>query len=142
MRALIIASLALLRAARCFAQSGAQSGSALAAIEKLDQRDAQAAKIDDVETLVSLWTDDGVLLQPFSDAVVGKAAIERVLRQQKQASEQARFKTIAYDEDWTEHKNCRRQRTGMGFDYRADPIAKREDSSGEGVSAPHPCSSN
>ena len=45
-----------------------------------------------------------MLLQPFSDPVVGKAAIENLLREQKQASEHAQFKTVAYDEDWTEHK--------------------------------------
>ena len=36
----------------------------IAAIIALEQRDAAAANINDVETLVSLWTPDGVLLHP------------------------------------------------------------------------------
>ena len=104
MRSLIVCSIAWALGLTPVAQSGSNGKSDLAAIESFDQRDAAAAKIDDVDTLISLWTNDGVLLQPFSDPVVGKAAIEKLLRQQKQASEQAQFKTLAYDEDWSERK--------------------------------------
>jgi len=104
MRSLIFGSIALILGLMPFVQSDSNGKSDLAAIENFDQSDAAAAKIDDVDALISLWTDDGVLLQPFSDPVVGKAAIENLFRQQKQASQQAQFKTLAYDENWTERK--------------------------------------
>ena len=104
MRSLIVGSIALVLGLTPVARSDSNGKSDLATIESFDQRDAAAAKIDDVDTLISLWSNDGVLLQPFSDPVVGKAAIENLLREQKQASEHAQFKTVAYDEDWTEHK--------------------------------------
>ncbi len=72
----------------------------LAAIIALEHRDAEAAKINDVETLVSLWTDDGVLLQPRSEPVVGIAAIRQLLKQEKERS--ANVATLRYDENWKE----------------------------------------
>lgn len=104
MQSLIVGSIALVLGLTPVAQSGSNGKSDLAAIESFDQCDAAAAKIDDADTLISLWTKNGVLLQPFSDPVVGKAAIEKLLRQQKQASEQAHFKTVAYDEERSERK--------------------------------------
>jgi uncharacterized protein (TIGR02246 family) len=104
MRLPLLASFLLFFCSTSFAYSRPARESDLAAIKDLDRRDAAAAKLDDVDTLVSLWTDDGVLLQPFSDPVIGKEAIQKRLRQQKQMSEQSQFKTLAYDEDWTERK--------------------------------------
>lgn len=72
----------------------------LAAIIALEHRDAEAAKINDVETLVSLWTDDGVLLQPRSEPVVGTTAIRQHLETEKQRS--ADVITLRYDENWKE----------------------------------------
>lgn len=72
----------------------------LAAIVALEHRDDEASKINDVDVLVSLWTEDGVLLQPRSQAAVGIGAIRQVLEQQKQQS--ASISTLAYDEDWKE----------------------------------------
>jgi uncharacterized protein (TIGR02246 family) len=74
----------------------------IAAIIALEQRDAAAAKVNDVGTLVSLWTEDGVLLQPRSEPVVGIAAIRQVLEQQKQQS--AMIVTLAYLENWKERR--------------------------------------
>jgi hypothetical protein len=54
-----------------------------AAIIALEQRDAPAAKVNDVETLVSLWTTDDVLLQPKSKPVVGISAIRQTLETQR-----------------------------------------------------------
>jgi uncharacterized protein (TIGR02246 family) len=73
-----------------------------AAIIALEHRDAEAAKINDVETLVSLWTEDGVLLQPRSEPVVSAAAIRKLLEQQKQQS--AGITTLAYQENWKERR--------------------------------------
>lgn len=70
------------------------------AIEELDRKDIAASKKDDVDALLALWTEDGVLLQPGSAPVVGKAAIREVLLQQQQLA--AQVQTMAYDEKWDE----------------------------------------
>jgi uncharacterized protein (TIGR02246 family) len=70
------------------------------AIKELDQKDIAASKKNDVDALVALWTDDGVLLQPGAAAVVGKEAIRKLLLQQQQQA--AHVETIAYDEKWNE----------------------------------------
>jgi ketosteroid isomerase-like protein len=72
----------------------------LAAIIALERRDADAAKINDVDTLVSLWTEDGVLLQPRSEPVIGITAIRQLLEQEKQRS--ANITTVRYEENWKE----------------------------------------
>ncbi len=74
----------------------------LAAIQKLEQTDAAAAKINDVETLSSLWTDDGVLVQPMTAPLLGKSAIHDLLAKQKHMS--TSITILAYDEDWKERK--------------------------------------
>jgi uncharacterized protein (TIGR02246 family) len=83
-------------------KSADPSAQEIAAIIALEQRDAAAAKVNDVETLVSLWTEDGVLLQPRSEPVVGIAAIRQLLEQQKQQS--AMIVTLAYLESWKERR--------------------------------------
>jgi uncharacterized protein (TIGR02246 family) len=72
----------------------------LRAIQELERQDAEAARTNDVDALVSLWTDDGVLLQPGSAPVIGKDAIRLVLEQQKHQA--AQVETVAYQEDWKE----------------------------------------
>lgn len=79
---------------------GNHDASDLANLVELERRDAQAAKINDVETLVSLWTDDGVLLMPGSDPIIGKPAIREILEKQKTQS--MAIQTISYNEDWPE----------------------------------------
>src|SRR5690242_19196798 len=69
MRLPLLASFLLFFCSTSLAYSRPARESDLAAIKDLDRRDAAAAKLDDVDTLVSLCTDDGVLLQPFSDPV-------------------------------------------------------------------------
>lgn len=71
-----------------------------AAIQEMEHRDIEASKINDVETLVSLWTEDGVLIQPGTNPLVGKPAIRAALEQQKQ--QMGPVQTVAYDETWNE----------------------------------------
>lgn len=71
-----------------------------ARIRELEQKDVGASKKNDVETLVSLWTDDGVLLQPGLAPVVGKEAIRNLLLQQQPQA--ARVETTSYEEKWNE----------------------------------------
>ena len=51
--------------------AAAQNASDLAAIEKLHEKDLAAAKIGDIATLATLWTDDAVALPPGEPPVVG-----------------------------------------------------------------------
>lgn len=85
------------------ADSNSQSDSdsiAGAHIRELEQKDIAASKKNDVEALVALWTDDGVLLQPGIAPVVGKEAIRKVLLEQQRQS--ARVQTTSYEENWKE----------------------------------------
>lgn len=47
-----------------------------AAINKLHRVDQKASMAQDFETLLSLWTDDGVMLPPDGEAVMGREAIK------------------------------------------------------------------
>lgn len=79
-----------------------QDTNELAKIIQLEQRDAEASRLNNVETLVSLWTDDAVLLMPAADPVIGKPSIRRLLEAQKQQS--GGIQTLSYDENWTERR--------------------------------------
>ena len=85
-----------------YAAATKQDESDMAKIVSLEQRDAEAARVNDVDALVSLWTDDGVLMMPGSDPVIGKPAIRKVLETQKEQS--TKIQTVVYTEDWTERR--------------------------------------
>jgi hypothetical protein len=72
------------------------------AIRRLDEQDAATAMGDDVNSLAESWTEDGVLVQPFSKPVTGKVALRELFEQQKNQS--AQVKTLAYEEDWKERR--------------------------------------
>jgi ketosteroid isomerase-like protein len=91
--------------ALCCAPSWAQTKTELAAIQKLERTDAAAAKINDVETLTSLWSEDGVLIQPATPPVVGRPAIHDTLAKQKEMS--SKVEVVAYDEDWQDRQISR-----------------------------------
>lgn len=78
-----------------------------AAINKLHRLDQKASLNQDFDTLISLWTDDAVMLPPDSDPVVGKEAIERRIREWEAASEGTRmlkyehvFEELHLEADW------------------------------------------
>ncbi len=71
-----------------------------AAIQEMEHRDIEASEINDVETLASLWTEDGVLIQPGTNPLVGKPAIRAALDQQQR--QMGPVQTVAYDEKWNE----------------------------------------
>ena len=56
-----------------------QQKSRMDAIEELRQKDIAASKAFNVDRLVSLWTEDGILIPPGTDVVRGKAAIRDML---------------------------------------------------------------
>jgi ketosteroid isomerase-like protein len=82
--------IALLNVAGCKSntegdgQAPAAPSADLEAIKLLHQKDAEASKKWDVDTLVSLWTDDVVSLFPEMKPVVGKEANRNLLLRLKQ----------------------------------------------------------
>jgi ketosteroid isomerase-like protein len=58
----------------------------LEAIRRLHERDAAAAKIGDVKTLVGLWTLDGVAMPPGEPPVKGIDALQKWLEKSNEAS--------------------------------------------------------
>jgi uncharacterized protein (TIGR02246 family) len=72
----------------------------LAAISALSQRDIAACMKNDVDALCSLWTEDGVLLMPGAQPLVGRKAICGMLQEQKAHSPGSI--TTDYTEDWEE----------------------------------------
>jgi len=79
---------ALLMACQSVKESGGRMTSTadLKAIERLHGQDMAAAKVWDVETLVSLWTDDIVTLPPDGPPVIGKEANRSALMKMREAS--------------------------------------------------------
>ena len=100
----VLAITFLLPGASCSAQSNAdraaQEHRNAEAIDMLSQKDIAACMKDDVDTLCSLWTDDGVLLMPGAPPLVGKKAICGMLQEQKAHANGS--KTTGYTEDWNE----------------------------------------
>jgi uncharacterized protein (TIGR02246 family) len=54
----------------------------IAAIEKLHEIDMAAAKIHDINTLITLMTDDGILLPPGQEPIRGRDAIWKFMKEQ------------------------------------------------------------
>lgn len=69
----------------------------LKAIEKLHQQDVAATLSGDSQALADLFTDDAVLLEPGSPAVIGKAAI--LGENQKQKAAHPASKVTKYQPD-------------------------------------------
>ena len=66
-------------------------------IEELHQTDMAASKAKDTSTLVSLCTDDCVMLPPGEDPIVGKEAIRASLEQDVNQEEDYRITEYVHD---------------------------------------------
>ncbi len=75
---------------------------ALAGIEELHRKDIAASKARDFKTLLSLWTEDGVLLLPGRKPIVGKEAIKAYMDEQAEISRT--YKIKKYEHEWQEIK--------------------------------------
>jgi uncharacterized protein (TIGR02246 family) len=75
---------------------------ALAAIQELHEKDIEASKARDFDTLLSLWTEDGVLLEPGKNPTIGIEAIKAYMEEQKEASKAYEIKK--YEHRWDEIK--------------------------------------
>ncbi len=82
------------------AASGQASSAEVKGIDALTNKDVAASMKDDMDTLCSLWTDDGVLLLPGASPLVGKKAICDMLQQQRESAKGAM--TTDYTEEWQE----------------------------------------
>lgn len=76
----------------------------LRAIEHIDAMDAAAAKTNDVETLASLWTEDGVLVQPMAEPVIGRTNIRTLLETQRQQAISSGIEVLSYTELWRDRQ--------------------------------------
>ena len=74
--------------------------SEMRSIENMHSKDMAAAKKLDIATLLSLWTDDGVLLQPGQEALIGKEAIWNYM--QEQSEKEQVLKIIDYIHEFEE----------------------------------------
>lgn len=80
--------------------AGGHEQSDLKAIDALSKADIAAYMKNEVDTLCTLWTEDGVLLMPGAAPLVGKKAICGMLEELKRQS--IGSMTTDYTEDWQE----------------------------------------
>ena len=71
-------------------------------IKKLHETDMAASKTQDIETLIDLWTDDGVLLEPGQEPIKGKEAIRAYMK--KNQPEMQSYEITEYVHDFEEIK--------------------------------------
>lgn len=74
----------------------------MAVIEKLHETDMAAAKIHDINTLITLMTDDCILLPPGQEPIRGHDAIWRFM--QEQLPESQKYKITEYVQHFEEVK--------------------------------------
>jgi uncharacterized protein (TIGR02246 family) len=81
--------------------------SAMTQIEKLHQTDMRAAKTQDLNTLLSLWTDDCILLQPGQEPLIGKESIRKFMEREFKHSKdyeilhyEHHFEEVSVRGDW------------------------------------------
>ncbi|UCE07639.1 MAG: SgcJ/EcaC family oxidoreductase, partial [bacterium] len=71
-------------------------------IEKLHETDMAAAKIHDINTLITLMTDDCILLPPGQEPIRGRDAIWKFM--QEQLPENQKYEITEYVQDFEEVK--------------------------------------
>jgi uncharacterized protein (TIGR02246 family) len=74
----------------------------LKTIEELHKKDKQASMNGDLETLLTLFTDDGILIPPESEIIEGKEALRNMLKQNFELHQD--YITTEYNQDFKEIK--------------------------------------
>ena len=74
----------------------------MAAIEKLHETDMAAAKIHDIDTLITLMTDDCILLPPGHEPIRGRESIWKFM--QEQLPENQKYEITEYIQHFEEVK--------------------------------------
>ena len=72
----------------------------LSAIKSLHEKDMSASKQRDIKTLITLWTEDGVLLNPGQEPIIGKEAIWDYMK--KEADKDQVFEIMEYVHNFEE----------------------------------------
>lgn len=83
-------------------KTAADESEDLAAIRRLHAKDIKASKARDFDTLLSLWTEDGILLEPGKEPTIGIAAIKAYMKEQKEVSKT--YEIRKYEHRWEEIK--------------------------------------
>ena len=83
-------------------KTGGEQKNYPAEIEELHRKDLESSWAGDFKTLLSLWTEDGVLLMPGMKPVIGKEAIEAYMDDQAAVSLTCRI--LEYEHSWQEIK--------------------------------------
>jgi len=83
-------------------KTGGEQKNFPAEIEELHRKDLEASRAGDFDTLLSLWTEDGVLLMPGMKPVIGKGAIEAYM--DEQAAVSLTYRILEYEHSWQEIK--------------------------------------
>lgn len=86
----------------CQSKKSNKEQEALAGIKELHLKDITASKARDFKTLLSLWTEDGVLLMPGKKPIVGKEALKAYMDEQAKFSQT--YKIRKYEHEWEEIK--------------------------------------
>ena len=71
-----------------------------AAIQKLQEKDIAASTSMDLDALLSLWTEDGVLLAPGQPPIGGREALRKFYEHQRDLLGNAEI--VGYNEQWQE----------------------------------------
>ena len=79
---------------------GSRAADDKAAIGRLQERAIAANVAFDVTALVALWAEDGVLLAPQHEPIIGKSQLRGFYEAQHEA--QANAEVLAYEEQWQE----------------------------------------
>lgn len=94
-------------------------------IEEMHRKDIQASKSKDFKTLLSLWDENGVLLEPGKLPIIGKNAIKAYMEEQSKSSQTYTIKK--YEHLWKEIKIIGDWALEWGFFYgEAEIIANNE----------------
>lgn len=94
-------------------------------IEEMHRKDIKASKSKDFKTLLSLWDENGVLLEPGKPPIIGKNAIKAYMDEQSKSSQTYTIKK--YEHLWKEIKIIGDWAFEWGFFYgEAEIIASHE----------------
>jgi uncharacterized protein (TIGR02246 family) len=74
----------------------------LKTIEELHKKDKQASMNGDLETLLTLFTDDGILIPPEGEIIEGKEALRNMLKQNFELHQD--YIITEYNQDFKEIK--------------------------------------
>ena len=74
----------------------------LKSIEELHKKDKQASMNGDLETLLTLFTDDGILIPAEGDIIEGKEGLNNMLKQSLELYKD--YRVTEYDHDFKEIK--------------------------------------